>query len=497
MGELVPILVKKVLPGDVFRCKTEAFLRFAPMLAPIMHRVDVYVHSFFVPDRIVMDEFEDFITGGRLGTSTTVMAQMNTQDIADNAENLMENGTLWDYMGLPRIIDDSGYEEPQNINALPFRAYQLIYDEYFRDQNVTAPLDISKASGSITDNAELTKLLTLRMRAWEKDYFTSALPFAQRGTPVEIPIDVEGFARVVSSPVSVGGTSSTVSAIENPGATSVGYGIELVAPGVLPEDTDLFARIENLASSTTITELRRSIQLQAWLEANATGGARYIEQLLMHWGVISDDARLQRPEYLGGGKAPVQISEVLSTFQSPDGTGVPQGDMAGHAYSVGNQNFFKRRFKEHGTVISLMSVLPKTAYYQGIPREFSYLDKFDYPWPEFANIGEQEVLKKELFVTGHTEGLDEVFGYQSRYAEAKYMCSTVHGEMRDTLAFWHMGRQFSNLPALNTAFVQSNPTDRIFAVDSELPDPVDHLYCYVYHDFQALRPLPYYGTPSI
>lgn len=498
MGKLVPILLEEIIPGDKFRVNTEIMMRLIPMLAPIMHRVNVYTHYFFVPNRLVWSEWEDFITGGRLGTSAPVHPHFLASDLTN--EGFMQGrSTLCNYFGLPTTTDAATSTGDALINALPFRAYQLIYDEYYRDQNVQAELDILKTSGLISPGAEFTKLNTLRQRAWEKDYFTSSLPFAQRGPAVGIPVDIDADAPVLGKPVNGGTSSMVVEAIEQPGSLSTG--LTLQVDQTLPNTpTKLWARLTGLSSSTSINDLRRSIRLQEWLEKNARGGARYIEQILSHWGVVSSDARLQRPQYIGGGKAPVQISEVLQTVQqvADDApVGDPLGEMGGHGFSVGNMNGFSKRFEEHGFVIGIMSVLPRTAYQQGIHKMWSRMDKLDYAWPEFANLGEQEVLQKELYFTGATPSgdllPDAVFGYQSRYAEMKYGCSSVHGEFQDSLAFWHMGRIFDDVPLLNEAFVSSDPTKRIFANESAN----ETLYCHLYNRVDALRPLPYYGTPML
>jgi len=264
----------------------------------------------------------------------------------------------------------------------------------------------------------------------------------------------------------------------------------------------VFSRIENIDEvtidnvNTTINDLRRSIKLQEWLEKNARGGGRYTEQIRSHFGVVSSDARLQRPEYLGGGKQPVVISEVLSTFQAADGDGEPQGNMAGHGISVGNSNGFTYRAEEHGVVIGIISVLPRTTYQQGIDRMWIRDDKFKYLWPSFGQLGEQEITNVELYMDyfNGPENNSAVFGYQSRYSEYKNQPSRVSGVFRDSLAYWHMGRIFNSQPSLDAGFVSADPTTRIFAVE----DPnVEHLYCQMYHNFSAIRPLPYFGTPTL
>lgn len=486
MGDLVPILVQDVVPGDKFRVNTEAMLRLAPMLAPVMHRVDVFTHYFFVPNRLVWNEWEDFITGGREGT-TSPTAPFIAPGLSGVAA-LFDIGSLADFMGLP--VEAGGYSsvtDAQSISALPFRAYQRIYDDYYRDQNLEAPIGFS-ISGGQQNLSNSQAIMALRKRAWEKDYFTSALPWSQRGAESELPVENTITYR---EPADVKYLDDTNPVADTP-FLAEGSGL-MKAAGV---DVKI-ENIDEIAGSVTINDLRRSIRLQEWLEKNARGGARYIEQILSHFGVKSSDARLQRAEYLGGGKAPVTISEVLSTTNFDDGAeGIPQGNMAGHGVSVGRSNGFKRTFEEHGYIIGIMSVLPRTAYQQGIPRHFSRFDKFDYYWPEFANIGEQEILLKELYYdpTAVAGQGTETFGYQSRYAEYKYAPSTVHGEFRDSLTYWHMGRIFSAKPVLNAAFVKSDPTDRIFSVE----DPTsEKLYAHLLNRVSALRPMPYFGTPTI
>lgn len=494
MGDLVPFMVQEILPGDRFRVSTEIFMRLAPMLAPVMHRVNVFTHYFFVPNRLVWSEWEDFITGGRMGTSAPVMPFMKASDMC--LLNRLQVQTLADFMGLPTVETDgiTPPEEDINFQVLPFRAYQMIYDEYYRDQNVTASINMPLTSGDQAVNVDL--LTTLRKRAWEKDYFTAALPFAQRGPAVGIPF---GDAEVTYRDASIVLNAGVPSGNDNPlWAGSPDNLVHMTTSGgTVKGDAVAIDNIEEIAVSGTINDLRRSMALQRWLEKNARGGARYIENNLIHFGVHSSDARLQRPEYLGGGKTPVVMSEVLSTFQSDDSESdspVPLGDMAGRGVSTGMSNRWKRGFEEHGYVIGIMSVLPKPAYQQGVPRHYSRFDKLDFAWPLFANIGEQEVLNKELYYDGATQTnpYDGTFGYVPRYSEYKYGCSSVHGEMRTSLSFWHMGRIFSAQPELNQAFIEADPTTRIF---NTITTENDKLWVHLYNKVDALRPLPYWGTP--
>lgn len=504
MGKLTPIMVQEVVPGDKFRVNTEVLMRFAPMLAPVMHRMNVYTHYFFVPNRLLWSEWEDFITGGPDGNSVPVPPFMKWpfSPSASPNDKINDVGSLGDYMGLPYKPTGVGTQDQADISALPFRAYQLIWQEYFRDQNLTAELNLSKLGGEILPaNPDYYVLNTLRDRAWEKDYFTSALPWTQRGGDVGVPFEATQINYKPNSYVyrtngNQGGSTAT-----GPMRTDANQGSLLIGSNSGGTTGGEQGRIENIDSidglGVTINDLRRASRLQEWLEKNARGGARYVEQILSHFGVLVPDSRLQRPEFLGGGRVPVSISEVLSNFQfSGDPEGLPQGNMSGHGISVGNQNGFSKQFVEHGFVIGIMSVLPRTAYMQGIPKLFSRMDKFDYLWREFANLGEQEVYNRELyFDTADVSGANNgVFGYQSRYAEYKYSPSTVHGDFKENLEFWTMVRKFSARPNLNEQFVTSDPTQRIFAVTD--PD-VHKLYVQVYHKFDALRPLPYYGTPKL
>lgn len=471
MGQLIPILHEEIVPGDHFKINTEVMLRFAPMIAPVMHRVNVYVHYFFVPNRIIWTQWEEFITGGQDGLSTPTMPT-----ITYNSQ--VGVGTLGDYLGIGGTVSGGVYNP--ELNALPFRAYQEIFNEYYRDPNIDAVVDITSESAAAS----------LRTRRWEKDYFTSALPWSQRGPEVTLDGNIT-YKQPAEGYLQYGGSD------DNPIAD--GQNVEGIAHatsgalGANQSGSDNPIRIENIDSlGITINELRASSRLQEWLEKNARGGYRYIEQILSHFGVRSSDSRMQRPEYLGGGRQPVVISEVLNTSATATEA---QGTMAGHGISVGTANRARRKFEEHGQLLGIMSVMPRTGYQQGIPRKFLRADKLDYYWPEFAHLGEQEVESRELYMhTGGTqESNEEVFGYQQRYAEYKYGCSTVHGDFRDTLDYWHMGRIFTTRPTLNNVFLAADPTDRIFAVTGG----PDHLWCQVYNDVKARRPMPYFSNPRL
>lgn len=485
MGDLVPILCQEVIPGDSFRLSLQQLVRMQPMLAPMMHRVNVTTHFFFVPNRLIWNEWEDFITGGDKGTANPVFPTFDRSTALTASQMALTPGSLSDYLGYPVTrIPQTGNVTVPKFSQLPYRAYHLIWNEYYRDQNLQTEVSISKSSGNLalytavpTEISWQARAMCIQKRAWEKDYFTSALPFAQKGQELSLPLGD-------TAPITADGQGVFV------GETSPETTLDQKFIHTLANSGQLEADLSN-ASGSTINQLRQAFQIQKWLEKNARGGSRYIEQILTHFGVRSSDARLQRPEYLGGGKTPVTISEVLQN-SATEATS-PQGNMAGHGVSVGNTHSFKKHFEEHGFVIGIMSILPRTAYFQGMPKIFNKTDKFDYYWPEFAHLGEQEVKQSELYYdpTGATN--DDTFGYQPRYTEYRFVNDTVHGDFQTSLKFWHMAREFANKPELNSSFVTSDPTTRVFAVtDPKYPK----LLVNTYANLQAVRPIPKYGNPG-
>lgn len=482
MGKLVPIMVEEIIPGDEFAVKTDMLVRVAPMLAPMMHRVNVYTHYFFVPTRTLWTDWEDFITGGVLGDNASVIPTIKAPITTGYTLS-----SLGDHLKLP-----VGISEFEAL-AFPFRAYAKIVNDWFINLNLVTPLVMSKASG-----VDTTTSTVLATRMWEKDYFTSALPEAQRGDPVEIPLG--GSVPVDLVPFGTDNSPMIVRTASNDAISGGTIGLEQTVtsgnfrgddgvPKVLDPNGRLVADLGS-ASPITVSAFRQVATLQQWAEKSARGGSRYVEHILEFFGVRSSDARLQRAEYLGGGVSPITISEVLQTAPAAGGS-TPLGAMAGHGFSTPGLHGFKKKFEEHGYLIGIMSVLPRTAYQEGCPRMYNRRSRFDFPYPTFAGLGEQGILKKELYAaSADPEG---IFGYAPRYEELRQRESTVHGDFKDTLDYWHMGRIFDAVePTLSSTFVTADPTKRILAAPSSAA-----LWVQVLNQVQAKRPLPLVARPGI
>lgn len=469
MGELIPCGLTEVLPGDSIQQATNILLRCSPLLTPVMHPVDVRVHHWFVPHRLVWEDWEDFITGGSDGNDTSDFPTITFSGGSGAAV-----GSLADYLGVTPGVNNL------EVNALPFRGYALIFNEWYRDQDLQTELAISTAAG-----ADSTTSTALQNCSWEKDYFTSARPWEQKGPSITVPLG--STAPVLGIGVAAGYAAGTNVAVRETttGATTFPFAVNAATGGtssVYAETTaasggnpSIFADLSN-ASAITINALREAMALQRFAEARARYGSRYVEYL-RYLGVKSSDARLQRPEYLGGGRQSIQFSEVLQTAEGTN----PVGELRGHGIAALRSNRYRRYFEEHGFIFTLLSVRPKTIYAQGLARHWNRRVREDFWQAELQHIGQQEVLNKEVYAAHASP--DATFGYQDRYDEYRRAESSIGGEFRTSaLDSWHMARIFSSSPALNADFVKCVPTERTFAVPSE-----DVLWVMARHSIQARR----------
>lgn len=473
MGWLNPISCYEVLPGDTIQQATSCLIRLSPQVAPTMHPVHARIHHWYVPYRLLWSDWEDFITGGPDGMDVSEFPVISSGSTGFKYKGLA------DHLGIPSRIPD------MSVSALPFRAYNLIWNEFYRDQDLEDELDISDESG-----LDATTSTELQRCSWEKDYFTSSRPWTQKGPDVSIPLGG-------TAPVNMTGSFQPLWKVDVPGGTpstaqtfmrrdpfsgalhvsDTSNNTGLAAEMNLQQGTAAWTADLSSASAVNVNQLREMFAIQRYQEARARYGSRYTEYL-RYLGVRSSDARLQRPEYLGGGKQTIQFSEVLQTAEGAN----PVGTMAGHGIAAMRSNRYRRFFEEHGVVISLLSIRPKTIYSQGCHRMWYRRVKEDFFQKELQHIGQQEVFNKELYVE-HSDP-DGVFGYQDRYDEYRRMESNVSGEYRDLLDYWHMARKFSNDPALNSTFVSCVPTLRTFADTN--PD-YDHFYLMSNHSIQARR----------
>lgn len=527
MGRLYPVLCQEMVPGDRFRVQSDMMCRTMPLVSPAFGSLKAYIHYFFVPNRLLWDQWEDFITGGETGEDRPVPPYVSYSDLirdASTRSGVTDNvgsGCLWDYFGLP-IGKDQGSSNinPTPISLLPFKAYSLIYNEYYRDQNVDPEYQI------FTDQSGRQQLdssgkfgfsfhYDVPHRRWLKDYFTSALPTPQRGPDVMLPIQGQANVQLDPNWKTTPGNQRPIPTFLDPNAPAT-PGSPDVQPGYLfgttssdstkysfgaGEDQGLSRHLAydpngtlkaDLATATavTINDLRRAIALQKFYEISARAGSRYKEMIMGHFHVTPSDARLDRPEYLGGGVSTVNITEIPQT--SATGEESPQGNLAGKGFGIGRSNRSSFFAEEHGWLIGILSIVPDAIYFQGVNKMWNRLNQEDYYWPAFAHLGEQPILKSELLCDVTENSFGKLFGYAPRYAEYKYSPSTIHGEFRTSLANWTFARRLT-AANLNSDFLSVPDINNPYAVQ----DDSDKYLIWISHRIDALRPMPYYGTPSI
>lgn len=501
-GYLVPIYVDEALPGDTFHCNMSMFGRLATPLHPFMDNMFVDVFFFAVPIRLVWDNFQRFMgEQPNPGDSTSFLVPTITSPVGGYTEQ-----SLYDYLGLPTKIASMPHA------ALHLRAYNLVYNEWFRDQNLQNSVTVLK-----TDGPDPSTNYTLLRRGKRHDYFTSSLPFPQKGPAVTLPLGQTAPVKGIGIFDSLGIENAAVNATtirETPNinvASPTGWMIKDPSNATIPGQTylniqqsaytgypNIYADLST-ATAATINQLRQAFQIQKIYERDARGGTRYTELIRAHFGVTSPDARLNRPEYLGGGTVPLNVNPIAQTSATPSQP-TPQGNLAAMGtFSTGKVGFSKS-FTEHTLLLGLISVRADLNYQQGLNKMWSRSTRFDFYWPALSHIGEQTVLNQEIYVTPTTYNAPvdtAAFGYQERYAEYRYKPSIITGKMRSNsttpLDTWHLAQTFSSLPALNATFIVENPpVARVIAVPSE-----PHILFDGYFKLRCARPMPVYGVPGL
>lgn len=486
MGFLYPVACVEVLPNDWFRIRDEFLVRFLALISPTMHMFKVKMHWWFCPTRLVWKNFPSFITGGEKGDDNSV------PPFVIAPEGGFAPGSLMNRLGAPANVGGI------KVSAIPPRIYQLIRNEWYRNEWIQDPVEIS-----MDDGEDTTTILDLQRALWQRDYFTRMLPSPQKGPEVTIPLSssapVIGTKAMGLRSVTYPEQKSSMSVLAYPGANnsvlSAGVGYSVNNPMQLSDNPDESGVVADLSgvSGFSINTIRRGGAVQQFQEAAGLFGSRYSEMIPAQYGVYCPDASLQRPQYLGGSSAPVMISQVLQT-SATDSTS-PQGNMAGHGVSAGLGHEIRFHAREFGFLMCIMSIMPKTAYFQGIPRFMSRETRYDYGIPLLAHIGEMAVRNKELYAQGNEED-DKPAGYVPQYDDYRSIPDQVSGQMVSTLKFWTAARQFDSLPQLTSEFIEAHPTDRIFAVDTGVPNS-DHLVFQVAHHIKSLRPLPKQGIPGM
>ncbi len=525
-GDIVPFFLEEVLPGDTFNVKSSKVVRMQTLLTPMMDNVYLDTYYFFVPNRLVWKHWKEF-NGENTESAWIPETTYEVPQITAPADTGWSVGTIADYFGIPTGVPNL------SVSALPFRAYALIMNEWFRDENLSDPLVVPDDDATVagvntgTFVSDVAKGGKPYIAAKYHDYFTSCLPSPQKGPDVMIPLANGGDLQVIASShgstnlnswpdasdlifqrkgpsgwqsvdhsgpmwsINNGGVFGTAAIKQFSGAEPGNYGS--VAP------SNLVAKWDNQLAAASINQLRLAFQIQKLYERDARGGSRYIEILKSHFGVTSPDARLQRPEYLGGNRVPININQVIQQSGTGSGSATPQGTVVGMSQTTDSHADFIKSFTEHGFIIGVMVARYDHTYQQGLERLWSRKDRFDYYWPVFANIGEQAVKNKEIYAQGNAED-DQVFGYQEAWADYRYKPNRVTGEMRSSYAqsldVWHLADDYASRPSLSDSWIREDKSniDRVLAVTSENSN---QFFADIYVQNRATRPMPIYSVPGL
>ncbi len=505
-GDIVPFFLEEVLPGDTFNVKSSKVVRMQTLLTPMMDNVYLDTYYFFVPNRLVWKHWKEF-NGENTESAWIPETTYEVPQITAPVGTGWAVGTIADYFGIPTGVPNL------SVSALPFRAYALIMNEWFRDQNLSDPLVVPDDDATVAGVntgifvSDVAKGGKPYIAAKYHDYFTSCLPSPQKGPDVTIP--VSGGATGSAIPVYSLSTEHSTIPPESYTAGSLIIGDKGMSQnqnqwytaqkGFGDSPSNLYAIGESSVQMATINALRMAFQIQKLYERDARGGSRYIEILKSHFGVTSPDARLQRPEYLGGNRVPININQVIQQSGTGSGSSTPQGTVVGMSQTTDTHADFIKSFTEHGFIIGVMVARYDHTYQQGLDRLWSRKDRFDYYWPVFANIGEQAVKNKEIYAQGNAED-DQVFGYQEAWADYRYKPNRVTGEMRSaytqSLDVWHLADDYASRPSLSDSWIREDKSniDRVLAVTSENSN---QFFADIYVQNRATRPMPMYSVPGL